>query len=224
MPHVVAVRPTLKDKRERNDERRVEEKNSVDPFEGYDAPKTAKAKSEKAEKPSRRIAYAAAAAAIASVSAIATVYLPAKILPLVIASFCFFLAYVKCGVAYGIIAAAVTASVTFLCGGFCTSLAMLAVCFFPYSLLCLALRRFSYKKPINALIRIAAAVVFANVAFAAVYFIAKYAVLGGMDIVGAVGGLGGFGYLFAAFIVSATAAVTDVLFTMCDKVITPKIK
>lgn len=213
----------LEDNENKNGGRRPDGGQDDNPFEGYDAPKAVK-KSEKTAKPSRKIAYAAVAAAIASVSAVATVYLPTKILPLVIASFCFFLAYVKCGIFYGIAAAVVTSLITFLCGGLCTSLIMLAICFFPYSLLCLPLRRFGYKKPMGALIRISSVVVFVNIAFVAVYFTAEYAVLGGMDIVGAVGNFGKFGYLICALIVSAVAAVTDVLFVMCDKVITPKLK
>lgn len=206
-----------------DEKQNTEPSENPDPFEGYDAPK-AKKESAAGTKPSRRIAYAAAGTAIASVAAIATVYLPAKILPLVLASFCFFLVFVKCGILHGAVCAAATMLLTFFCGGAGTSLVMLAVCFFPYSLLCLLLRRFDYKKPISALIRAASVAAFVNVAFAAVYFIAKYAVLGGMDIIGAVNGLGKLGYLFAALIVSAVAVVTDVLFVMSDKVITPKIK
>lgn len=197
-----------------------------DPFEGYDAPKKAETKKpdkrfEKAERKSARIAYAAAGTAIAIIASVITVYLPVRIMPLVLAAFCFFLVHTKCGILYGSISAAATVLVTGLCGGICSSLVLLAVCFFPYSLVCIPLRRFDYRSVKGALIRAAVSIVIVNIAFVVVYFVAKYTVLGGIDVMEAVGKLG---YLIIALVVSAIAVITDVLFVLCDKVITPKIK
>lgn len=195
-----------------------------DPFDGYNAPNAcapARIKKPAPLSASKKVAYSAAATAIASVASIITVFLPVKIMPLVLAAFCFFLVFIKCGAVYGIVAAAATALITFLTGGLNTSLILLCVCFFPYSVLCVFLRRFSYRKVVHALIRAAAAIVLVNIAFVCVYFIAKYAVLNGLDIMAAVGKTG---YFIAALIVSAVAVITDFLFVLCDGVITPKIK
>lgn len=199
------------------------ENKNTDPF-GKDAVPASEPSHEKNRpplKPSKKIAYAAAATAIASVASVITVYLPVRIMPLVLASFCFFLAAVKCGIVYGIIAAAATALITFACGGLSTSFILLCVCFFPYSLLCFFLKKFGYRKPLHALIRALSAIALANAALVAAYFIAKYTVLTGMDIVA---GVGKAGYAAAAVMVSVAALITDFLFVLCDKVITPKIK
>ncbi len=199
---------------------------AADPFDGYDAPKAVSDKKpdkrfEKAEKQSARIAYAAAGTAIAIIASVVTVYLPVRIMPLVLAAFCFFLVHTKCGIVYGSISAAATVLVTGLCGGICSSLVLLAVCFFPYSLVCIPLRRFDYRSVGGALLRAAVSIVIVNIAFVVVYFVAKYTVLGGIDVMEAVGKLG---YLIIALVASAVAVITDVLFVLCDKVITPKIR
>lgn len=172
-------------------------------------------------KAAKKIAYSAAASAIAVVVSVITVFLPIRIMPLVIASFCFFLAYVKCGALYGTLCAAVTTLVTFLCGGVSSSLILLAVCFFPYSLLAVLLRRFDYRKVKGALIRVACVIALALAAMTAVYFIARAVLLGGMDIVAAVGKVG---FALAAVIVAVAAVITDFLFVQCDALITPKLK
>ena len=69
--------------------------------------------------------------------------------------------------------------------------------------------------------RAAVSIVLVNIAFVVVYFVAKYTVLGGIDVMEAVGKLG---YIIIALVISAVAVITDVLFVLCDKVITPKIK
>ncbi len=200
---------------------------AADPFDGYDAPKAVSdskkpdKRFEKAEKQSARIAYAAAGTAIAIIASVVTVYLPVRIMPLVLAAFCFFLVHTKCGIVYGSISAAATVLVTGLCGGICSSLVLLAVCFFPYSLVCIPLRRFDYRSVGGALLRAAVSIVIVNIAFVVVYFVAKYTVLGGIDVMEAVGKLG---YLIIALVASAVAVITDVLFVLCDKVITPKIR
>ena len=199
---------------------------AADPFDGYDAPKAVSDKKpdkrfEKAEKQSARIAYAAAGTAIAIIASVVTVYLPVRIMPLVLAAFCFFLVHTKCGIVYGSISAAATVLVTGLCGGICSSLVLLAVCFFPYSLVCIPLRRFDYRSVGGALLRAAVSIVIVNIAFVVVYFVAKYTVLGWIDVMEAVGKLG---YLIIALVASAVAVITDVLFVLCDKVITPKIR
>lgn len=213
-----------------------EEKGAAgDPFSDYTAPsaptprsedKSAAAKTDarrerENRKLSTKIAYAAAGTAIAAVCSVVTVYLPVKIVPLVVAAFCFFLVHVKSGVVYGTISAAATVLITFLCGGVCSSLLFLSICFFPYSIVCLPLRRFDYRKPVGALIRAATAIVLGNLAFLAIYFIARYITLGGLDVLAAVGKLG---YALIALIVGVAAVITDLLFTLCDKTITPKIK
>lgn len=208
---------------------RNERAQTLNPFEEYAAVSSASADADKTRakkkpvqlKPSKKIAYSAVAAAIAVVASVITVFLPVKVMPLVLASFCFFLALVKCGVVYGLLTAAATVLITFLAGGLSTSLIFLCVTFVPYSLICLLMRRFDYKKWSSALIRAAAAIVFINLSFAAVYFIAKYVVLDGFDVLAAVGKAG---YLIAALLVSAVAVLTDFLFVQCDAVITPKIR
>ncbi|MCI9030947.1 MAG: hypothetical protein HFK09_00270 [Clostridia bacterium] len=197
-----------------------------DPFAGYDAPKKVETEKpdkrfKKAEKQSARIAYAAAGTAIAIIASVITVYLPVRIMPLVLAAFCFFLVHTKCGAVYGSVSAVATVLVTGLCGGICSSLVLLAVCFFPYSLVCIPLRRFDYRSVKGALLRAAVSIVLVNIAFVVVYFVAKYTVLGGIDVMEAVGKLG---YIIIALVISAVAVITDVLFVLCDKVITPKIK
>lgn len=62
---------------------------------------------------------------------------------------------------------------------------------------------------------------FAVIAFFAVFAIAAAVALEGVDLMGAVQE---YGYAIAIVCVAAFAVVTDVLFVMCDKVVTPKIK
>lgn len=208
---------------------RDERAQTPNPFEEYaavssasvDADKTRAKKKPVQLKPSKKIAYSAVAAAIAVVASVITVFLPVKVMPLVLASFCFFLALVKCGIVHGLLTATATVLITFLAGGLSTSLIFLCITFVPYSLICLLIRRFDYKKWSSALIRAAVAIVFINLSFAAVYFIAKYVVLDGFDVLAAVGKAG---YLIAALLVSAVAVLTDFLFVQCDAIITPKIR
>lgn len=162
--------------------------------------------------PARKVAYSAAAAAIATLSAIAAVYLPLSIAPLVLSSFCFYIAFIKCGPVYGGVAVAATLLIAFFAGGgLNVTFVMLAVIFVPYSIAAFFMKKLSYRKPVQALLRVLITAAVINLTFMCVYFIVVYVAMGGIDVIGAMNKVGGYAVL--ALIATAIAVITDFLFT-----------
>ena len=83
----------------------------------------------------RRITYSAVATAIAVVAVLLSNYTPMRIVPLIFASLAIYIACVRCGIAFGVIAAVAAVLIAFAVGGIGTTFLFLCVAFVPLSLI-----------------------------------------------------------------------------------------
>lgn len=173
----------------------------------------------------RKVTYAAAAAAIGTLCSVIAIYLPVKIMPLVVSAFCFFVVFERCGWGYGFLTEAVTLLMTFFVGGVAVNatFVILAIVFVPYAPVAYCMRKLRYNKVRSAALRGVIVAAFVNLAFLCVYFIVKSVVLGGgfdlMRIVNAVGG-----YWVIALILIPLAVSVDFLFTQMSNLIDKMLK
>ena len=170
-------------------------------------------------KGSRKITYSAAAAAIGTLCSVIAVYLPIKVMPLVVTAFCFYVVFDKCGIGYGFITEAVVLLLTFFVSGavFNVTFTMLALVFVPYAPFAYAIRRLRYTGVRQILIRAVIVAGFVNLAFMCVYFVVTNVALEGLDIAGMIRKVGG--YWVIALLLAPLAVSVDFLFTQMSLLI-----
>lgn len=113
----------------------------------------------------RRITYSAVCVAISAVAVLLSQLSPARIVPLVLCSLCFYIAFVRCGVLYGVITAAATMVICFFISGINATFLFLCIVFAPYSALAFLMRKLSYRVTKQLIIRLVVATLFFAVAF-----------------------------------------------------------
>lgn len=167
----------------------------------------------------RKATYAAAAAAIGAVCSLMAIYLPTKVMPLVMTAFCFYVVFDRCGWMYGFITEAVVLLLTFFLSGvaFNVTFVLLALVFVPYAPVAYLLRQIRYRGIGRILLRVLAVAAFANVALVCVYFTVVNVTLPGLDIPAAVGKVGGYWVL--ALLLTPIAVSVDFLFTQMSVLI-----
>ena len=158
----------------------------------------------------KKIAVSAASAALASVCIILTNFIPLRVTLLMFAAGCFYIAFDKAGIVYGLLTIAASILISFFTKPFSSAFFLTVIVFAPYSLIAYFMRKLFYTHVKSAAIRLAVAAVFANIAFAAVYFLVKlltvsidFAV---MDIVGKLG------YAVVSLILTVFFMLFDVVF------------
>ncbi len=158
----------------------------------------------------KKITVSAVATALASVCIILTNFIPLRVTLLMFAAGCFYMVFDKAGIVYGLITIAASILISFFTKPFSSAFFLTAIVFAPYSLIAYFMRRLYYTHIKSALIRLAVAAVFANLAFCALYFMVKllavsldFAV---MDIVGRLG------YALVALILTVFFMLFDVVF------------
>lgn len=175
-------------------------------------------------KGSRRVTYSAAAAAIGTLCSVVAIYLPVKVMPLVVTAFCFYLVFERCGISYGFITEAVTLLLTFFVSGVVVNVTfvMLALVFVPYAPLAYLIRRLRYDSVKTVLLRAAIVAVFVSLAFMCVYFVVANVALEGLDIIGMINKVGG--YWVIALLLIPIAVSIDFLFTQMAVLIRKMLK
>lgn len=201
----------------------------MDPFEEESTPEVAPdptpPKKPRKLTGTRKVTYAAAATAIGTLCSVIAVYLPIKVMPLVATAFCFFVIFDRCGAVFGFVTEAAVLLMTFFVGGVALSatFVILAVVFVPYAPIAFLLRKLTYAKWRQALLRGGAVAVFVNLAFLAVYYILQYAVLGGgLDLTALAETVGGY-WVIALLLVPLSVSV-DYLFTQVEKLVDKLLK
>lgn len=167
----------------------------------------------------RKVTYAAAAAAIGAVCSLLAIYLPTKVMPLVMTAFCFYVVFDRCGWMYGFITEAVVLLLTFFLSGVVINVTfvLLALVFVPYAPLAYLFRGVRYRGVRRILLRALAVAAFANLALVCVYFTVVNVTLSGLDIPAAVGKVGGYWVL--ALLLTPIAISVDFLFTQMSVLI-----
>lgn len=122
----------------------------------------------------RRITYSAVATAIAVVAVLLSNYTPMRIVPLIFASLAIYIACVRCGIAFGVIAAVAAVLIAFAVGGIGTTFLFLCVAFVPYALVAYFMRKLSYRVAWQALVRVAASAALFAAAFTAMAMLTDY--------------------------------------------------
>lgn len=122
----------------------------------------------------RRITYSAVATAIAVVAVLLSNYTPMRIVPLIFASLAIYIACIRCGIVFGIIAAVASVLIAFAVGGIAATFLFLCIAFVPYALVAYFMRGLSYRVTWQALVRIAVAAALFAAAFTAMAFLTDY--------------------------------------------------
>ena len=105
----------------------------------------------------KKITYSAVCVALSVVAVLISHY-AALVVPLVIASLCAYIAFVRCGLAYGAITVVATATIAFFICGITVTFIFLGTIFLPYAIIAWLMRKLSYKVVYQAIIRIAVSV------------------------------------------------------------------
>ena len=122
----------------------------------------------------RRITYSAVATAIAVVAVLLSNYTPMRIVPLIFASLAIYIACVRCGITFGVIAAVAAVLIAFAVGGIGTTFLFLCVAFVPYALVAYFMRKLSYRVTWQALVRVAASAALFAAAFTVMAMLTDY--------------------------------------------------
>lgn len=172
----------------------------------------------------RKITISAVCTAFAVIMCAMTAYLPLSFMPLFLAAFCIFTACKRGGLVYGCLCAAATVLLMFFMSGLSVKWLTLVIVFAPYGILCYFIYPFGYFKPVSAVIRIAAVVVFYNATLASVAAIVlHFPEVGseGLNIAEWVSKLGGYAVLAVAF--TAIMLSLDFMFTVLSATVLKKI-
>lgn len=113
----------------------------------------------------RRITYSAVCVALSVVAVLLSQYSPARIVPLVLCSLCFYIAFTRCGVLYGVITMAASIAICFFISGINATFLFLCAVFAPYSVLAYLMRKLSYRVTRQLLVRLLVSAVFFALAF-----------------------------------------------------------
>lgn len=159
----------------------------------------------------RKLTYTAVGAAVSAVCVFLTNFGWLKVSLLMFAALCYYIVFVKCGLAYGIADIVVSMLVAFFALGITplsSAFLLNAFIFAPFSLLCYFIRKLYYTKWQTALIRLVVMAAFANLALIGVWFTAKWITT--IDILTIAANIGGYGVL--AMLFTLMALVFDLLF------------
>lgn len=124
----------------------------------------------------RRITYSAVCTAIAVTVILISHFSPMRIVPLILASLAFYIAFVRCGALYGIVTVAVSVLICFFVSGINTTFLFLCVVFAPYALIAFFMHKLSYKIMWQAIVRFAVTAVFFAACFAVMVVLIDYIV------------------------------------------------
>ena len=113
----------------------------------------------------KKIAYSAICTAISVVAVLITVFSPAKIVPLIFVSLCVFVAFMRCGIVYGLLTALATGLICFAISGIQLSFIALVALFIPYAIIAYAINKLTYDKLSHAIIRLVITATLYAVAF-----------------------------------------------------------
>ena len=113
----------------------------------------------------RKITYTAVCVAIAVISVLLSQFSPARIVPLILCSLAFYVAFARCGIVYGVISVIAGVAICFFISGINATFLFLCVVFAPYSILAFCMRKLSYKVTWQLVIRLVVSAVFFAVAF-----------------------------------------------------------
>ncbi len=108
----------------------------------------------------RKITYSAVCTALAVVVTLIALFTPVNIVPLIGASFAVYVAFMRCGIGYGVITALVTAFLCFIIAGLNVTFIFLVIVFLPYALVVFLMRKLSYHVTWQAAVRIACSTLF----------------------------------------------------------------
>ena len=168
-----------------------------------------------------KIAVAAVGASLAAVLILLTRVLPLWMSLLALAAVCYYIVFEKAGIVAGLLCIAAASALGFILGPGAGAFLNL-VLFAPYAILTYFIRGFRYDKVKTAAIRAAIIIVFANLIFMAVFFLADAAFkeLNLLELLDRIAG----GYLTAAVLITLIGIVIDVFFCYACKYICSKIK
>ena len=170
----------------------------------------------------KKITVSAVATALASVCIILTNFIPLRITLLMFAAGCFFVAFDKAGIVFGLITIAASILISFFTKPFSSAFFLTAIVFAPYSLVAYFMRKLYYTNLKGAAIRLAVSAVFANVAFAAIWLLIKFV---GIAIDFSVADvIGKLGYFLVALILTVFFMLFDVVFNQVTLRLTKLIK
>ena len=158
----------------------------------------------------KKITVSAVATALASVCIILTNFVPLRVTLLMFAAGCFYLVFDKAGIVYGLITIAASILISFFTKPFSSAFFLTCLVFAPYSLIAYFIRKLYYTRVKTALIRLAVMIVFANLAFGAIYLMIKFLTISiDFSVADIVGKLG---YPLVALILSVFFMLFDVVF------------
>lgn len=102
----------------------------------------------------RRITYSAVCVALGVVAVLLSQFTSAQVVPLILVSLCVYIAFMRCGAVYGAITAAATVLVAFFVCGISLTFVFLCALFVPYAVAAFLMKRLTYAKTYQAIIRI----------------------------------------------------------------------
>ena len=170
----------------------------------------------------RQITVSAVATALASVCIILTNFIPLRVTLLMFAAGCFFVAFDKAGIVFGLLTIAASILISFFTKPFSSAFFLTAIVFAPYSLIAFFMRKLYYTNLKGAVIRLAVSAVFANIAFAAIWLLIKFASVAIDFSVAEV--VGKLGYFLVALILTVFFMLFDVVFNQVTIRLTKLIK
>ena len=122
----------------------------------------------------RRVTYSAVCTAIAVSVILISQFSPMRIVPLILASLAFYIAFVRCGVIYGAVTVAVSVIICFFVSGITTTFLFLCIVFAPYALIAFFMRKLSYRVMWQAVVRLAVTAAFFAVCFVVMVLLVDY--------------------------------------------------
>ena len=181
--------------------------------------------------PARKTAYAAIGTALSVVMITIAAWLPVTIAPLVLVSVCWNIVADKCGTLWALLTIAASLALGFLCSALnVVVLALVAVAFVPYSLLCMLLRRFVYGGVRHTVVRIVCVSALAALEVLALYFVCG-ALAGAADYADIAGlaetlGAGNFalGYAMLTLVAVVIFVLVDFMYVRFVRALVGKLK
>lgn len=176
---------------------------------------------------SRKITFAAVGAAIIVVMMVIVSYLPLTVAPLIGVALSAVVVCDKCGIGYGITALLVGTGLGFLCGALNVAVLLIVlVIFYPYTIMCVLMRKLDYRNLKSAFIRLIILCVFAALSVLFMYL------LGGLvadysDINGIIEKMGmsfGAAYIIITIIAILIFICIDYIFMQLSKQIVKHLK
>ena len=156
---------------------------------------------------SKKIAYCGACVAVGGIGILISAFTPVQIVSLILVSLALYIAFCRCGLVYGIISTLATVAIAFAVAGLRITFIFTAILFAPYAIIAFCMRKLSYLKAWQAVIRL--------VVTALIFTGAFFAIVGLFDVIAGTAQttiIGKIGLIPTALIITVVCLPVDLFF------------